>query len=98
MKYRSMVSSLNLAYVHLRLEEIFGGEEWFGGKTMLFVGDVLQLPPVNGVPVFQSIPNQVVALRLGCITTVNIWKETVVYDELTINETKVRPHLVQNLR
>ena len=82
----SMVSSLNLAYVHLRLEEIFGGEEWFGGKTMLFVGDILQLPPVNGVPVFQSIPNQVVALRLGCITTVNICKETVVYDELTINE------------
>ena len=82
----SMVSSLNLAYVHLRLEEIFGGEEWFGGKTMLFVGDILQLPPVNGVPVFQSIPNQVVALRLGCITTVNIWKETVVNDELTINE------------
>ena len=82
----SMVSSLNLAYVHLRLEEIFGGEEWFGGKTKLFVGDILQLPPVNGVPVFQSIPNQVVALRLGYITTVNIWKETVVYDELTINE------------
>ena len=53
---------------------------------MLFVGDILQLPPVNGVPVFQSIPNQVVALRLGCITTVNIWKKTVVYDELTINE------------
>ena len=85
----SMVSSLNLAYVHLHLEEeIFWGEEWFGGKTILFIGDILQLPPVNGVPVFQSIPNQVVALRLGCITTVNIWKETVVYDELTINESQ----------
>ena len=82
----SMVSSLNLAYVHLRLDEIFSSDQWFGGKTMLFVGDILQLPPVNGVPVFQPIPNQVVALRLGCITTVNIWKETIVYDELTINE------------
>ena len=26
----SMVSSLNLAYMHLRLEELFGGNEWFG--------------------------------------------------------------------
>ena len=82
----SMVSSLNLAYIHLRLEEIFGGEQWFGGKTMLFVGDILQLPPVNGVPIYQCLPSKIVALRLGCITTINIWKETVVYDELTINE------------
>ena len=71
----SMVSSLNLANAHLRLEEIFGGEEWFGGETMLFVGDILQLPPVNGVPVFQSIPNLVVALRLDCISTVNNYLE-----------------------
>ena len=48
------------------------------------VGDLLQLPPVNGVPVFQRVPSTVVALRLGCITTINIWKETIVYDELTI--------------
>ena len=25
----SMVSSLNLAYMHLRLEELFGGHDWF---------------------------------------------------------------------
>ena len=41
---------------------------------MLFVGDILQLPPVNGTPVF----------RLGSIGSVNIWKEAVLYDELTI--------------
>ena len=81
-----MVSSLNLTYIHLRLQEIFGGDKWFAGKTMLFVGDILQLPPVNGTPVFQQVPNKVVALRLGCIGSVNIWKEAVVYDELTINE------------
>ena len=28
----SMVSSLNLAYMHLRLEEVFGTNEWFGSK------------------------------------------------------------------
>ena len=29
----SMVSSLNLAYIYLRLEEIFGADEWFGGNV-----------------------------------------------------------------
>ena len=42
-----MVSSLNLAYIHLRLDELFGGDEWFGSRNMLFVGDILQLQPVN---------------------------------------------------
>ena len=28
----SMVSSLNLAYMHLRLEELFGGHDWFRWK------------------------------------------------------------------
>ena len=50
----SMVSSLTLTYMHLRLEELFGGDEWFGFRNM-FVGDLLQLQPVNGNPVFQNI-------------------------------------------
>ena len=37
----SMVSSLNLAYIHMRLEELFGEGEWFGSRNMLFVGDLL---------------------------------------------------------
>ena len=51
-----MVSSLNLAYMHLRLEELFGGNEWFGAGNMLFVGDILQLQPVNGTPIFEKLP------------------------------------------
>ena len=76
----SMVSNLNLAYLHMRLEDIFGTDEWFGSKNILLVGDLLQLPPVNGRPVFNKIT------RLGTANAVNIWKETVKYDELTINE------------
>uniref|UniRef100_A0A1X7V7D6 Uncharacterized protein n=1 Tax=Amphimedon queenslandica TaxID=400682 RepID=A0A1X7V7D6_AMPQE len=49
-------------------------------------GDLLQLPPVNGRPVFKKISNKLVKTRLGAANAVNIWKETVEYDELTINE------------
>uniref|UniRef100_A0A1X7U4R1 DNA helicase Pif1-like 2B domain-containing protein n=1 Tax=Amphimedon queenslandica TaxID=400682 RepID=A0A1X7U4R1_AMPQE len=81
-----MVSNLNLAYLHMRLEDIFGTDEWFGSKNILFVGNLLQLPPVNGRPVFKKISNKLVKTRLGAANAVNTWKETVEYDELTINE------------
>ena len=81
------MSSLNLAYMHLRLEELFGSNEWFGGaRNVLVVGDILQLPPVNGNPVFEKIAQKSLVSRLGCTTAVIIWQESVTYDELTINE------------
>ncbi len=82
----SMVSSLTLAYMHLRLEELFGGGEWFGSRNVLFVGDLLQLQPVSGNPVFEKVATQSLLFKLGCATSVNIWHDSVVYDELTINE------------
>ena len=82
----SMVSSLNLAFMHLRLEELFGGDEWFGNRNMLFVGDILQLQPVSGNPVFEKITQKSLLHKLGCAAYVNIWRDSVVYDELTINE------------
>uniref|UniRef100_A0A1X7URI5 ATP-dependent DNA helicase n=1 Tax=Amphimedon queenslandica TaxID=400682 RepID=A0A1X7URI5_AMPQE len=82
----SMVSNLNLAYLHMHLENIFGTDEWFGCKNILFVGDHLQLPPVNGRPVFKKISNKLVKTRLVAANAVNKWKETVEYDELTIIE------------
>ena len=45
-----------------------------------------RLPPVNGAPVFDRITSKAVAQKLGCMTSINIWQDTVVYDELTINE------------
>ena len=82
----SMLSSLNLAYIHLRFEEVFGGDTWFGSVNVLFVGDLLQLPPVNGRPVFEKVVRKAILAKLGCMMSVNIWQETVTYDELTINE------------
>uniref|UniRef100_A0A1X7UA00 Uncharacterized protein n=1 Tax=Amphimedon queenslandica TaxID=400682 RepID=A0A1X7UA00_AMPQE len=52
-----MVSSLNLAYLHMHLKDTSGTDEWFGSKNILFVGDFLELPPVNGRPVFKKIRN-----------------------------------------
>ena len=52
----------------------------------MIVGDLLQLPPVSGNPVFDKITTKSLLLKLGCATSVNIWRDSVVYDELTINE------------
>ena len=90
----SMVSSLNLA---LFAFELFGGTNWFGGKNVLFVGDILQLPPVNGRPVFEKIMAQTIKNKLGCATAVNIWKESIVYDELTINERQKQDKQFSNM-
>ena len=82
----SMVSSLTLTYMHMRLEELFGGEEWFGCRNMMFVGDFLQLQPANRNPVFQNITQKSLLHKLGCSASVNIWRDSVIYDKLTINE------------
>uniref|UniRef100_A0A1X7U5R9 Uncharacterized protein n=1 Tax=Amphimedon queenslandica TaxID=400682 RepID=A0A1X7U5R9_AMPQE len=44
-------------------------------------GDLFQLPPVNGRPVFYKISNKLVKTRLAAANAVNIRKETE-YDEL----------------
>ena len=61
-------------------------DEWFGGKNVLFVGDILQLPPVRGQPVFDKVTASTLKYRLGSMGAVNIWRDTVTYDELTINK------------
>ena len=37
----------------------YESDDWFGGKNVLFVGDILQLPPVNGNPVFEKVPDNI---------------------------------------
>ena len=54
-----MVSNNLLYYIHLQLNEIFGttDSEPFVGLTILAVGDVFQLPPVRGLPVYLECKN-----------------------------------------
>ena len=61
----SMHSSRNLAYLHLHLEEVSGKDNWFGSVNILFVSDLLQLPPVKGAPVFAGHMNKAVVPHLG---------------------------------
>ena len=53
---------------------------------MLLVGDLLQLPPVTGSPVFEKVSTKSLLNQLGCAASANIWRDCVTYDELTINE------------
>ena len=54
---------------------------------MLYVGDLLQLSPVH---VFEKITKKSLSFKLGCATSVNIWRGTVVNEELTINERQTK--------
>ena len=82
----SMVSSLNLAFMHMRLEVVVCSSEWFGSRNTLFVGDLFQLPPVHGNPVFEKVTTKSILSHLGCAAAINIWKDCITSDELTINE------------
>ena len=59
----AMVSNLNLTYLHLRLDDILGSNDWFGSKNIISVSDLLQLTPVNDRPVFQNVSSTIVKKR-----------------------------------
>ena len=62
------------------------------------VGDILQLPPIRGQPVFDKVTASTLKYTLGSMGAVNIWCDTVTYDILTINETqKNRPEIFGNV-
>ena len=73
----SMLSNLNFKYIHKRLDALFVSDRVFGGINMLFVGDFLQLFPVNVSPVFMPLDPKTIASKLGVIGDINIWKDSV---------------------
>ena len=48
----SMISVDNFYYINQRMMDIFDSKDDFGGRALIMVGDVLQLPPVMGRPIF----------------------------------------------
>jgi len=80
----SMVSSLTLLFIHLRLTEVMNSDTLFGGISIVFFADLLQLPPVKGNQPFIPVTFLEAEQRLGAIASVDLW-QTFIYDELTIN-------------
>ncbi|XP_076299909.1 ATP-dependent DNA helicase PIF1-like [Lasioglossum baleicum] len=85
----SMVSNLMFMYIHLRLTEIYGTDGdangWFGKRSILLFGDLLQLPPVHEDPVYVKLSPKAMDKYVGGMCSINIWQELFRYDELTIN-------------
>ena len=69
----SMVSSLMLVFVRLRLTEIMGNNDLFGGISTVFFGDFLQLPLVKGNKPFIAVTAFEAKQRLGAVGTLEIW-------------------------
>lgn len=50
------------------------------------MGDLPQMQPVNGKHVFEPINQKSLIHKLGCAESVNVWRDAITYNELTINE------------
>ena len=80
----SMVSSLTLMHIQLRLTEIMCNNLPFGGLNVVFFADLLQLPPVKGNQPFMPVSLLESKQHMGAVGTFDLW-QTFQYDELTIN-------------
>jgi PIF1-like helicase/Helicase len=82
----SMVSNVMLLKMHRRLNEVlsFNIDESFGGKNVLLLGDLLQLPPVNADFCFEQITSEANKKVFGTVGTYSVWNEFE-YKELEIN-------------
>ena len=69
----SLVSSDNLYNIDKRLKTIFSSEDTFGGRAMLLVGDIMQLPPVRAVPIYKG-PSAFDSYALFTSKELNLWE------------------------
>ena len=60
----SMVSNTALHHIHQRLKEIFGtsNSQLFAGLSVIALGDLYQLPPIQRKPVFEDYKNDALNL------------------------------------
>ena len=68
----SMVSSDNLYNLHKRLQEVFMSEELFGGRSVLLVGDIMQLGPVKAAPIYRQ-PKNLASSAMFHSKKLNLW-------------------------
>ena len=68
----SMVSSDNLYNLHKRLQEVFISEELFGGRSVLLVGDIMQLGPVKASAIYKE-PKSIDSRAMFHSEKLNLW-------------------------
>ena len=69
----SLVSADNLYNLHKRLQSIFQSDDLFGGRCVLLVGDILQLPPVRAAPIYKS-PRDFGSYAMYRSEELNLWQ------------------------
>jgi hypothetical protein len=73
----SMVGNQQFNYINLRLQDIKGNRQIFGGVHVIVIGDLFQLAPVIDGYIFKNLTNEYTALAP------NLWKENFPMHELT---------------
>ena len=68
----SMVSADNLYNQHKRLQEIFMSQELFGGRSVILVGDIMQLGPVKAAPIYSRPKSFDSSIMFDC-KELNLW-------------------------
>jgi ATP-dependent DNA helicase PIF1 len=63
----SMVSNKQLSFINERLQQIFRNTELFGGKSVIFVGDLWQLPPIASGYIFSPLQRDISSLAATSI-------------------------------
>uniref|UniRef100_A0AC35F3L7 ATP-dependent DNA helicase n=1 Tax=Panagrolaimus sp. PS1159 TaxID=55785 RepID=A0AC35F3L7_9BILA len=71
----SMCSNVILMEINLRCQEISGNKKLFGGMNIMAFGDLLQLPPIKSLQVFEPLTaTQVYSKFVGGVG-LNLWEE-----------------------
>ncbi|XP_060603693.1 uncharacterized protein LOC132756597 [Ruditapes philippinarum] len=73
----SMVSNTMMSFINQRLQELKGTRKPFGGVSIIAVGDLFQLKPINGGWIFNDLSHDAASLSM------NLWKELFVMYELS---------------
>ncbi|XP_060603545.1 uncharacterized protein LOC132756482 [Ruditapes philippinarum] len=73
----SMVSNTMMSFINQRLQELKGTRKPFGGVSIIAVGDLFQLKPVNGDWIFNDLSRDAASLSM------NLWKELFLIYELS---------------
>ena len=68
----SMISSDNLYNLHKRLQGLFMSQDFFGGRSILLVGDIMQLGPVRATPIYRE-PKSIDSRAMFNSPELNLW-------------------------